>query len=190
MSHVFYIALRCYFLILFLIQRSLHTFSPLRTRCVQNHRRFTLHACQFLNERELAVLPLKHSYFLLCFKAVLCLRGKSHSFCTTKSSCILQRESLCWRVLVLPQNSFHVTRKQKLWSKSCVLMVLSTYCLFSSYGCFPVDIYHGNIYAPGNIPASVISSDFSEPLWKVINLFPSGKKKLVNKISSTCFRTG
>lgn len=120
------ISLRWYFF--FLIQRSLHTISPLRTRCVKTHRRFTLYACQFLNERELAVLPLKHSYFLLCIKAVLCLRGKSHSFCTVKSSCILQREwvleSFSFALKQFSCNREAKVVKQKLCSHDCLYLLL------------------------------------------------------------------
>lgn len=167
------ISLSCYFLILFLNQRSLHTFSALRTRCVQTHR-FTLYACQFLNEKELSVLPLKHSYFLLFIKAVLFLRGKSHSFCTIKSNCILHRESA--RQFQFSSEIVFLWQGNKSCEVKTVSMFLSAYCLFSSYGCFPADICHGNVYALGNIPASIISSDFWEPLLKVINLFPLEKK--------------
>lgn len=122
--------------------RVFHTVFSLRTRCMQTHRRFPLYACQFLNERELVVLPLKYSYFLLFIKVGLCLKGKSHSFCSIKSSCALQREQVLERSWVLPWNNFLVIGKQKFWSKSWVLVVLSTGCLCSRYGCFPDDIYH------------------------------------------------
>lgn len=54
-------------------------------------------------------------------------------------------------------------------------MVISAHCFFNSYGCFPTDNYNGNIYAPGNIPAPIICSDFSEPLLEVINLILKNK---------------
>lgn len=51
--------------------------------------------------------------------------------------------------------------------------VLSWFSLLSACDCFPAGIYHVDIYAPGNIPnfLSLISSDFSVPLVKIINLF-------------------
>lgn len=145
---------------------------------MQTHRRFPLYARQFLNERELVVLSLKYSYFLLFIKVVLCLKGESHSFCSIKSSCVLQWEKVLEKSWVLSWNNFLVIGKQKFWSKSCVLLVLSAGCLCSRYGCFPHHIYHEKISTPGSILAFILSLDVSELSLKVINLFS------VEKISS------
>lgn len=110
-------------LILIFIQRSLQAFTPLRTKCVQSHRRFTLYACQFLNERELAVLPPRHSHFLLCIETVFCLRGKSHSFCTIKSSRETETE-FC------PMTAFLSKRSISCETKAVLSRFSLLYCLW------------------------------------------------------------